>query len=72
MSDFSSNQGYDANILFVEIYYLYCFYKRLLVHGLNMPVKTIEITDKTPEFKYLEEEIFEIEGNYEELIICLW
>jgi hypothetical protein len=26
LSDLSSNQGYEANILFVEMYYLYCFY----------------------------------------------
>ena len=32
-----------------------------------MSVKTVELTDKNLEYKFLEEEIFEEEGNYEEL-----
>lgn len=39
----------------------------LLVHGSNIPVKSVELTDKNLEYKFLEEEIFEEEGNYEEL-----
>lgn len=39
----------------------------LIVNGTNMPVKSFEITDKTPEYKFLEEETYDEEGNYEEL-----